>query len=741
MNSSATPPRSGAPGEAKAPRRKERGVLSLALLALLGGACDGNGTGPRAPDRNMAILAGDEQIGAAGQAASEPLQVVVSDDVTEAPLPGVRVDWSVVEGTGAGLSASFSTTDSGGVASVVLTLGPDSGLYRVRASASRLVTEPPVFRVHAISQGPVLTSVVPGGAAVGDTVTLEGEHFSTVPDENQVLFAGARALVTTATPTSLRAVVPPCLPTRAVSVTVRLGPFASGPAAFDVTGAPPSPLALEVGEGRTFPAGGLDCLELPAGPAGAEYLVVAQNVAQSVGTRLPYQLVGVVGETLPTLVLDAGAAARGADGALTGADWELRLRTRERDLPPSSFIRPRESDAPPLAALRTPTVGEQRTFQVFNKSDRFSSVQAEVMYVSDRAVLYQDVDAPAGGFTSADFESFGRLFDDPIYTKGVAVYGAPSDIDENGRVVILFTPVVNEHTPRDSEGFVAGFFFGLDLTTQSGSNRGEIFYSLVPDPQAVHGDVRRASQILDVVPPVLAHELQHMIHFNQRILVRGATTQETLWLSEGLAHMAEDLVGDVFALRGDTDRAVDFKVGNYARSLFYLRQPDSLGLITMRPPGGLAGRGAAWLFLKHLMGHYGGEGLITRLTQTTRSSIPNVLAETGQGWARLFGDWVLATYADDAPELDGAEVEPHLTYPNVDLREVFGQVQGGFPLNPPVLGFEDFLAVDTLPASSPDYYLVRAGATPQPLNLRFVGGRGEPFPAAADRQISVLRMK
>ena len=50
--------------------------------------------------------------------------------------------------------------------------------------------------------------------------------------------------------------------------------------------------------------------------------------------------------------------------------------------------------------------------------------------------------------------------------------------------------------------------------------------------------------VRSTVPSILAHEFQHMIHHNERIIERGASNREAVWLSEGLAHMAEDLVGE-----------------------------------------------------------------------------------------------------------------------------------------------------------------------------------------------------
>ena len=59
--------------------------------------------------------------------------------------------------------------------------------------------------------------------------------------------------------------------------------------------------------------------------------------------------------------------------------------------------------------------------------------------ISERAILYVDVEALAN-LPMEDAERFGDLFDDPIYSVDVSAFGATSDVDDNGKVIILFTP-------------------------------------------------------------------------------------------------------------------------------------------------------------------------------------------------------------------------------------------------------------------------------------------------------------
>ena len=91
---------------------------------------------------------------------------------------------------------------------------------------------------------------------------------------------------------------------------------------------------------------------------------------------------------------------------------------------------------------------------------------------------------------------------------------------------------------------VAGFFFAgdLDPTTASQFNHGEIFYSVVADPDSTLSCAHSAAQVNNLTPVSFVLEFQHMISFNQHVLLRGGTTEAT-WLNEGISHFAEEVAG------------------------------------------------------------------------------------------------------------------------------------------------------------------------------------------------------
>jgi hypothetical protein len=233
-----------------------------------------------------------------------------------------------------------------------------------------------------------------------------------------------------------------------------------------------------------------------------------------------------------------------------------------------------------------------------------------------------------------------------------------------------------------------------------------------------------------------------MIHFNQRVLLRGGN-DEALWLSEALAHTAEDTVGGIFLQRGDSASAILFKFPDFRLGHDYLQNPSATTLVADDGNGSLEERGAGWLFVKYLIGRFGTD-VPGRLVKTTRTGADNVSNVTGTQWPVLFQDWTVALWVDDAPELAGANVDPRYTYRNFDLRRVLGQpaLGDGYPLVPTPLGFADFTAAGTLPSASPAFYLIQATASnPPPLSLNLAGTRGAAFAPASTPQAAIVRVK
>ncbi|MBW3535198.1 MAG: hypothetical protein KY453_08295 [Gemmatimonadetes bacterium] len=730
-----------------------------ALLLCLAVAAASCGDGPAAPRADVLELspAGPElQFSPPGSPTPEPLTVHVRRASDLAPRQGVEVAWSVVEGEGAVLGRAVVSTDSAGLASTTLVLGPGTGRYAVRAELVQGQAGAVEFEAWAV-EAPVLSRVPGGLLEPGATVTLEGGNFSPVAAHDVVLFGGVRARVLAATPSTLQVEVPRCLPPRSVPVTVSLGAVASPPRLVDIgDGGDLAPLAV----GASLELDGSAPTACARLPSGGRYLALVRSAGTVAGARHRVGIRSLVAEgpsgsadfpaagPRPAASADPidGPGPEASDASLARPDpqgaWDRMLRLRERVLiaSVSAHVGSAGTPAAPARVQAVPAMGQERRFNVLSGGD-FVEVRGVARHVGEHVALYEDVETPAEVLDADDYALMAERFDDLIHPVVTSAFGRVPDLDANERVVVLLTPQVNRLTPRSSDGFIGGFFYGLDLLKgRTGSNEGEVFYTLVPDPQGLFGDPRPRNLVASSLPAILAHEFQHMIHFNERVLHLDAPGAEAVWLSEGLAQMAEDLVGREARARGDESEALLFEKGNLVRARRYLEAADETSLIIASGSGSLAERGAGWLFVRYLEEQYGGVPLLGTLTRTTGTSTGNVTAATGSAWPELLGDWGVALFDGDAPGLtDPLLANPRHRYPRLrPRRDLVGHAEA-YPLGVLQLGGSDAtLMFDAMPAS-PAHVLVEPSAGT--VTLALGGADGGPTSPAAGVYLRIVRLR
>ncbi|MFV2006474.1 MAG: IPT/TIG domain-containing protein [Longimicrobiales bacterium] len=723
-------------------------AFAVAGLVISLSAC-GEGDGPVDPlprSLEIVIAGGNNQFAPASARLPDLLQVVVRSVADRRPEEGVTVSWSVVAGSGAALDQTSSVSSAAGLASVGASLGAGLGEYLIRATVSSQNDVFVEFTANAVL--PPLLTVVPAAATAGDAIDIEGANFSPTPRHNTVLFSGIPGRVIASQTGRLTVEVPPCLPSRSVDVEVRLGESRSDPRSMSVTGTQMVP-ALTVGADTLLSGSdGFLCFAFGGDGPQASYLAVVQSSSQVGAARFDMAVLGLVGA--PTAVATgsrpgapsfgaapAPAASAGPDGPGSAhAEWENFVRSREAEaVATTQLVQPAPA---PAISTRPPVVGERRDFNVLGAGGTFTQVTGEVRLVSQRAALYVDASV-LSDVPNSLLEGLAMRFDEPTFPLITESYGDVSDLDGNGQVIILLTPVVNRLTPRGADGFAAGFFFGLDLLVDAeNGNQGEIFYLLVPDPTGKFSDPHSVGELERVLPAILAHELQHMIHFNERVLKRGADRTDALWLSEALAHTAEDVVAEHFAAQGDFDAARLFSAENYRRAALYLDGPSSSSLIVSTGQASLPERGAGWLFVRYLEERFGGISVLRALTQTTLTGTENVTSAVGFSWPSLLADWGAAVGVEGQPAERRTTVRSELQYPVLDLVEALRTVRITFPLLPLSRGGADFVAPDRLWSSSSAYFLIRPATTG--LGLAILGSGGVPPSEEAALQLRIVRL-
>lgn len=549
------------------------------------------------------------------------------------------------------------------------------------------------------------------------------------------------------------------------------------PTAATCDGVSQAVVSLQRFEVRILTGSAVHCAVLAG--AGAKYLVMPQLTDAS----LPYGGYGFrIGDpdTLPsTGVMSTDAAlsplldaASLADAGLIGPpraldaqpqlDALLRARERGMRVSPSTAAMSRDAGAPLPAAL-----DESRRFSVLNTLDAtptWAPVDARLRFEGARVAIYVDTLA-AGALSDDELLSMGALYDGALAPRIFGAFGAGSDIDANGKVLFLLSPVVNAMVTADecaSRGFVRGFFYGHDLaSTAPTSNGGEVFYAYVPDPAGQWSCAHSKREVLENLPPTFVHELQHMISFGAHTVARGGAS-EAAWLNEGLSHLAEELGAlyweSVFpAPSGRTnptqlfpDSAAAYINPNLIYSYRYLFSSGSYSLTTCAPGSfcSQAERGGAWLFLRWIADQKG-DDVLRRLVQTALTGRDNLESVTGESTPALLADFAIAVSADSLDGVARSRVPERYRFASRNFRAIYRKlfeaygIAGGigrpFPIVPIGIASGAARTGTMRPGTFLTYSITTSASTPT-VRVRFAVPDGSAFPASSGAQLSIFRI-
>jgi len=518
------------------------------------------------------------------------------------------------------------------------------------------------------------------------------------------------------------------------------------------------------------PAVDSGCAVFPSTVLAAEYLVVPQITTGVPGAKSGFRLGGDT--ILPPPPPSAPAGQLSADiGAAERFHTFLRLGDERRWWGFDPVAGPAAAPLPQLSsALGPPAMNNRRVFQVCATVDcsRFNRVVARARAVKPQVAIYVDSLAPGGGLDSTSLDSIARVFGNRLYPTDTAAFGRESDIDSNAVVMVLMTNTVNKlvsKTTCQNSGFVAGFFYGLDLDphyrTDSRSNKGEVFYSIVPDPAGVLSCSHTTADVESFVPVTFIHEFQHMISFNQHVLVGNSVNGEVLWLNEGFSHYAEELGGRTYEA-SFTARLSDcvigtvpcrFYGGDLLNAYTYL---DSTSRHSLEPPSGLgtlAERGAAWLFVRYVVDRYAAGNTqadwnaVTRaLLATTNTGAANIAAVTGDPFTTVASRWALANWVSDLPAFTPPTA---LTYDSWSFRSTYASLhaqrsdvfQNAYPLVPAVSAGRDVSRSGTLLAGSGIYQRATQSPGDPGFTLSFTAPSGAVIGAGMVPRLNVIRIQ
>ena len=479
----------------------------------------------------------------------------------------------------------------------------------------------------------------------------------------------------------------------------------------------------------------------------ARYLVVPQYPVQgSAPDSTPFRLTAGSGAiaVAPSFIETEGGQAT------SQGTFDMRLRRIEATLPADAQL----STGPMRAAAAAPD--SVRNFYVLGnlETNCFVQTQARLKYTGARVYVYEDTGVPSG-FSASEYAKFGTLFDDVLYPIDTAAFGFPSDVDGNGHIIVLLSQKINQLTSRAdcqaSGAYVAGSFFGYDLTNGAGSNRSEVFYSVAPDSTAQFSCAHRRSQVETQTPTTFIHEFQHMISYNQHVLMRKGASEVT-WLNEGLSHIAEELgskyyetkypapSGRTVATQLFPDSSQGFITPNLRNAYFYLLAPRHKSVTTFAALGTLEERGAAWLFLRWL-GDQKGDQIYKQLVETSKRGTDNVTTAAGEPFPALFGDFGIAAYTDSIDGVPRTAVPVRYRFTSRNTRQIFARL---FPTRPNPISTTQLgcagAASQTMLQGTSTYFLTGGTAGCSGTSVNMTAADGSALPSSLLPQLAIFRL-
>lgn len=359
---------------------------------------------------------------------------------------------------------------------------------------------------------------------------------------------------------------------------------------------------------------------LDGGLEGASYLVLVGSLA----TDERAHQVDV--ELAPT----SDQRTLAVDPCLAGEAWRAGV-TSQRELMRARRQGTGASSDRPEAYVAA-RFAQQKSFFLFVREDDFydresyHEVVGNLAVVGKHCLVYVDREDEAAGFPPEVAGAVATLFDERVQPMARELFGRHSDVDRDGKFTILFTHWLGNLSNGKVSigGFVRGSDFLADLAPPF-SNRCDMMY--------LNSNLRPGEHLTTLV----AHEYTHAITFSEHThgdyLPGEAGEDEETWLSEAIAHLAENLIGSGWS-------NLDYRVSTYlsAPGSYRLVVPDYYRAGLWRCHGS---RGSTYLFLRWCVDRFG-PSLLNELSRSNLEGVRNLEVATETPFEQLFRDWSVA---------------------------------------------------------------------------------------------------
>lgn len=244
-------------------------------------------------------------------------------------------------------------------------------------------------------------------------------------------------------------------------------------------------------------------------------------------------------------------------------------------------------------------VGDVETFWTKNIAEnKFEQTPATLKAIGTHCYVFVE---NGKSVPEAAIEKVCSSFDTTIYPTDTGAFGFEwkPGVDGDERITLLMFDIKDGFDPNGNGGYVAGYFFAGDEYLQSQippqynikTNEREMFYL----------DINPADPIEDRYMSVVAHEFQHMIHFNH-------DPEEKTWVKESCAQIAPYLCG----------------FGHAGQIKSYMQTPDN-SLTAWSKERAVANYGQVYLWNYYILNRY------LKTDEARREFFMNLVEEKAQG--------------------------------------------------------------------------------------------------------------
>lgn len=259
-------------------------------------------------------------------------------------------------------------------------------------------------------------------------------------------------------------------------------------------------------------------------------------------------------------------------------------------------------------------------------------ISAVVVNITQSAYIFVEQDAQSKlqqQFSKGIASEIGQVFQERIQPT-IASLGIPSDIDNNGKIIILVFPFKD----TVSSTMLSGYFYPLNMYDSSPDKNKLSYYSNNGEIININSQIFNNKELtVDDWAPTIVHEYFHLMHYNY-------IQEEDLWFEEGLAVFTEYLTGF-------NSGYMSYLKDSYGNGFFNNAFDLSLTYFETK----LENYGQSFLFILYLYQQFGLD-FIRHIVQSNMLGMNAIKAEFEKpdatvSFAEVYNNWVLTNLIND----------------------------------------------------------------------------------------------